>query len=199
MKRGRTYLASLNWMAGLFVAGFIVMYGWDGLAWDRFLYDAEAAGGTAWRPGAGREMGFAWLLTPAARSLLVGTIALLTPLLYAMGSWATEGARRDASIPPGDIPSAGRVAASFMQLFGTTLLAAGGAALVVSAASRVIGHHGMGYVIGLPAALLILGVFLRPGGFVHRTAHRFAVVPAGDPATGARLRTRPGLEAGHDL
>jgi hypothetical protein len=174
MKRGSIYLANLHWMAGFFIAAFIVMYGWDGLAWDRFLYDPEAAGGAPWQPGAGRELGVRWLFSPAARSLLFVSVALLVPVLYAMGSWAIEGAGRDPSLTQDQIPSRGSVALGFLKLFGIALLTAAGSSVTVYAVNRVIAHHVLSYLVGVPLSLLLASLAFRPGGIVHRTAHRFA-------------------------
>jgi hypothetical protein len=176
MQRGRPYLANLNWMAGLFLAGFIVMYGWDGLAWDRFLYDPEAAGGAPWQPGAGRQMGLGWILSPAARSLFAVTLLVLVPTLYVMRRWAVEGARSDDSRMRDPVPGAGTVTLRFFQLFGITLLMAAVSALTVHTVSRFSGHHLLSYFLGLPLSFLLAGAFLRSGGPVDRIARRFAPI-----------------------
>ena len=56
LRQNRIYLANLNWMLGYFGMFFILVYGWDGLGFDRFFYDRDmVAGSPAWAPGARRS------------------------------------------------------------------------------------------------------------------------------------------------
>jgi hypothetical protein len=53
LRRGRDYLAQWSWILGYYGMFFILLYGWDGLGYDRFLYDRDMLPGSpAWAPGA---------------------------------------------------------------------------------------------------------------------------------------------------
>lgn len=84
LQKNREYLAHLNWLLGYYGMFVILLYGWDGLGYDRFLYDRDLiAGSAAWFPGAGVDGHWAGALDAIGRFLTSG-VALT---LYTDGLW----------------------------------------------------------------------------------------------------------------
>ncbi len=84
------YLVHLNWLAGYVGMFFILLYGWDGLGFDRFLYDRDLFAGEAWTPGSGIAMGFDFIFSSVATTLYIDGIFLIPALLYFFVSWHHE-------------------------------------------------------------------------------------------------------------
>ncbi len=151
LARGRTYAAHLSWMLGYFAMFFVLLYGWDGRGYDRFLYDRDMFGGAAWTPGAGLRMGAGFLLSSVARTLYLDGLYLLPPLLYLIGRWHRD---RD---PERSI--AGWAGLHLALVFGCGLGGAALTALTVHWFARRLGAehsttmHILSYVLGLPLAL----------------------------------------------
>lgn len=195
VKAGKLYLANLNWMLGYFGMFFILVYGWDGLGYDRFFYDRDMlAGAPAWTPGAGT--GATWATgIPAALHFLTSSVALtlytdgvylLPPFAFLMYRWYAEGLRAEGH----EVTLTGfgvrmlmvYLAAVFVVSLGSAVFSA----VVVNYVGAVLGvgdhvaralagipaatpMHVLSYFIGLPLALAILWfAVLRPGGMVHR-------------------------------
>jgi hypothetical protein len=104
LRQNRIYLANLNWMLGYFGMFFILVYGWDGLGFDRFFYDRDmVAGSPAWTPGvsgATTLAGFlpavlAFLTSGVAFTLYLDGVYLLPPFGLLMFLWYTEGLRAE--------------------------------------------------------------------------------------------------------
>ena len=191
LERGRDYLAQLNWLAGYFGMFFILLYGWDGLGYDRFLYDRDMLfESPAWTPGvataAGALLAFGrFLQSSVARTLYIDGAYLLPPffLLLVNWNWEARAAR------PGKLerPSAARLILTYLG--GALVVALGSAAvcaLVVRGVAYLLGvgdhvERGLGripaqtslhvvsYFVGLPLGLVFLWfTALRPGGLVSR-------------------------------
>ena len=88
-KQERYYEANLQWVIGYFCMFFVLVYGWDGTGWQRFLYDATITG-IPWTPGV--HMGFAWLTSNVAITLLVMGIMILPPLFIIASKWVAQSA-----------------------------------------------------------------------------------------------------------
>ncbi|RMF18792.1 MAG: hypothetical protein D6761_01785 [Candidatus Dadabacteria bacterium] len=189
LRRGRTYLANLNWLVGYLGMFFILLYGWDGLGYDRFLYDRDMFGGVAWTPGAGLQPGAGWnfFTSSVAMTLYLDAIYLLPILMVMMWRWQRAGAGAAAGVmrSAGFWPFCGRYA---LAVFGLALGTAAVAAIVVHYTGQLLGAgshaarfygtggnttmHVVSYFVGLPFAslLLWLGVYRR-GGIAERLLH----------------------------
>ena len=170
---GRRYLAQLNWMAGYFAMFFVLLYGWDGLGYDRFLYDRDMFDGMPWSPGAGLQPGAGaeFLVSTVARTLYLDGAYLLPALLGMVGLWQREESQR-AGDPP---RSAWAWAALHLAMvFGAALTTAAFSSLVVGLADRLLGGersleaHVAAYALGLPASLAVAWKALyAPGRPLH--------------------------------
>lgn len=171
--RGEHYLAHLNWMLGYFGMFFILLYGWDGLGYDRFLYDRDMFGGAPWRPGAGLGAGFDFLRSSVAMTLYLDGVILLPPLLGFWAQWSREDAARRGRRPN---PGAGRWALIHLAMaLGPALGTAALSALTVGAIGRGLGAgssmemHVVSYVVGLPLSLgAAYALLYAPGRPLHR-------------------------------
>lgn len=165
LARGRGYAAHLNWMFGYFAMFFVLLYGWDGRGYDRFLYDRDMFGGVAWTPGAGLQPGAGprFLLSTVARTLYLDGIYLLPPLLYLIGRWHHDDhpeLRRGIG---------GWAGLHLAMVFGVALVGAALTALCVHLVARLTGVHLLGYLVGLPLALLAQWRLLHaPGRLLRR-------------------------------
>lgn len=192
MALGRTYLAQLNWILGYFGMFFILLYGWDGLGFDRFLYDRDLwPGSTAWTPGIGTQDGVftaigRHLLSGVAITLYIDGIYLLPPFFWLASKWQREGAKLMLG-KTDSIPSPLKIGLTYLA--GVFVIGFGGAAVTALTVRAVayglgVGDHvarGLGqidintnmhvaaYVIGIPIALSALWfVALKPGRFGHK-------------------------------
>lgn len=195
LRSGRYYLANLNWMLGYFGMFFILVYGWDGLGYDRFFYDRDMlAGSPAWTPGAGTGDSLAsflaavghFLTSGVALTLYLDGFYLLPPFAALMFLWHGQSLRdagHELSVLRDGLPLLGSyLAAVFVVALGGAIFMA----LVVNATGMVFGvgdhvaralgqvpartdAHVASYLVGLPVAAALLWVtVLKPGGVVNR-------------------------------
>lgn len=184
LQNGRDYLLQLNWLLGYYGMFFILLYGWDGLGYDRFLYDRDMlAGSPAWVPGV--ATGVTGILS-ALGHFLTSSVAIT---LYTDGAWllppffliAWQWCRRNGS----PISAATWIIKQLLAVFVVGLGAALVSALVVNYTGMLLGignHvaralgqtdattsvHVLSYVIGLPLSWAALYVLLfKPGRPVH--------------------------------
>jgi hypothetical protein len=160
-------------MLGYVAMFFVLLYGWDGLGYDRFLYDRDMHGGAAWTPGAGLAAGASFLVSTVARTLYLDGAYLLPPLLWTIGRWQRDEARRTRGPARSILGWAGLHLA---MVLGCALGAAALAALAVHAlAVRLAGAPG-GHVLayaGLPLALALQWALLyAPGRPLRRALAR---------------------------
>lgn len=177
-KKGRYYLANLNWLVGYLGMFFILVYGWDGLGWDRFLYDRDMFG-AAWQPGMTltffERLSFFW--SSVAITLYIDGVYLIPPLAIMLTIWYNEGARNDTSITDSEIPS--KVTSMIVYLvivFGVGLGSAMGAGLTVHLVSKIVGHI-PSYFIGIPLfAVAAYFLLYRKGMPVHWLFKKFLYI-----------------------
>ena len=149
IQRGKYYAAHLQWFLGYFGMFFILLYGWDGLGWQRFLYDATVNKGILWSPGT--HMGVGFLTSNVAYTLYGMSIFVIPPMFIAFGRWVIAGADEDTTLSPEEKPSC-PVRIGFLYLAGifcVALATAAAAAVTVYLASLVVGHVAS-YFVGLP-------------------------------------------------
>ncbi|MBK7828893.1 hypothetical protein [Nannocystis sp.] len=174
LAHGRSYAAHISWLLGYFAMFFVLLYGWDGRGYDRFLYDRDMFGGVAWTPGAGLQprAGVHFLTSSVARTLYLDGVYLLPPLLYLIGRWHREDARRSNN------PQAARSIVDWAGLhlgliFGVALGAAGFTALVTHQLFTVTGDHLIAITIAVPLSLTVLWQgLLAPGRPLQRRLAR---------------------------
>ena len=189
IRRGNWHGAQLNWIAGYFGMFFILLYGWDGLGYDRFLYDRDMiTGHPAWTPGAGTELGalpalIAFLRSSVAKTLYLDGLYLLPPFFFLTTRWAREGRKLTGEPEPSVL---GGISAYLLGVFVIGFGGAAVAAIVVRGVAHLFGisdqiaralgthpastgAHLASYFIGLPVALGVLWVtVLRPRGVATR-------------------------------
>ena len=174
IRRKKYYLSHLNWIFGYFGMFFILLYGWDGLGYDRFLYDRDMFGGTAWTPGAG-YLGPQSIIsvfgTSVAMTLYIDGVFLIPPMLYYFAKWTAESVsiatngKEKVSIPAlmgnyfTGVFVIGFASAAFCAIvvyFTGRLLGAGDTMLRVAGTGGSTTMHVISYFIGLPLASVIL-------------------------------------------
>jgi hypothetical protein len=191
LQSGRQQLANLNWILGYFGMFFILLYGWDGLGYDRFLYDRDMLSQSpAWQPGIATEGGalaafLAFFSSSVAKTLYIDGVYLLPPFIWLAARW-----RKEASLYLNDnerLPSGRSVLRA--HVFGIFGVGLGGAAFTawivrkvaylfgvgdhVARAKGLIpadtGMHILSYFVGVPLGVWLLWVLmLRPGQFGER-------------------------------
>lgn len=164
-------LAHLNWLAGYLGMFFILLYGWDGLGYDRFLYDRDMFSGVAWSPGAGLQTGAGpqFFLSSVAQTLYLDGLFLLPAFFALFVSWIRQGDDR--------APGSASLVASYLGavFFGAFPLAAllalgtyGAKLALLSAGLSASAAHLGGYLLGAPAVFaLVWQLLLRDGGPVR--------------------------------
>ena len=206
MARGKHYAAHVNWLMGYVGMFFILLYGWDGLGYDRFLYDRDMFGGAPWSPGAGLAAGagVSFLTSTVARTLYLDGVFLLPPLLYWFGTWIVAGAKSDASIPEAHRPKSAAtlgllyLAAVFILAVPTAAFVAVGAHLarhaMLSIGVGARAAHVLGYLLGIPVAAAALHALVyrrdRPGHALLRKLYVAEAVPV-ETSASATPRSDP--------
>lgn len=175
MARGKPHLAHLNWLAGYIGMFFILLYGWDGLGYDRFLYDRDMFGGVAWSAGSGLHAGPSFLISTVARTLYLDGVFLLPPLLYWFGKWTNEGSKGHSK------SAVGAAVAYLGAVFFLALPTAALGAIATHFADRWLGPllpsqigHVAAYVLGIPLGFGCANLLLlRSGAPGHALMRRF--------------------------
>ncbi|MBW1989673.1 MAG: hypothetical protein JRI97_09010 [Deltaproteobacteria bacterium] len=168
IRAGRFYEAHLQWFLGYFFMFFILLYGWDGTGWQRFLYDSSVNGGVHWAPG--MHMGWAFLTSNVAMTLGVMGLVILPLKFIPMALWTVEGFKMEsAGAPHWRFQRWEAVAAAYgVLVLVVGLGAAALAALLSHAGGLLVGGPGLGILLGLPAfALLAWALLFRENFPVH--------------------------------
>ncbi len=171
-KKGQYYLAHLNWLAGYLGMFFILVYGWDGLGWDRFLYDRDMfPGSPAWHAGLGltvtERISFLW--SGVALTLYTAGLILIPPLVFLYYHFdRTEivkiRAVTDKKIPHFLVKAGAILAIVFIVGLGSAM----GAAYTVHLFKGLVGHV-PSYFIGVPVfAAWAYALLYRKGMPIHR-------------------------------
>ncbi|MCP4130792.1 MAG: hypothetical protein GY754_07405 [bacterium] len=149
IQKGKYYAAHLQWVAGYFLLFFIMLHGWDGLGWQRLLYDAAANNGALWSPGT--YLGTAFPASGAGIFLGAIFVLLAVPLSFAVGKWIREGALKDNTVPDNSVPGVLSLALIYTA-GGVTVVSLSSAAiasLIIIGISSVLNLIA-GFCIGLP-------------------------------------------------
>jgi len=102
IKSGRYYLAHLQWFLGYFCMFFVLVHGWDGLGWQRFLYDPTVLNNQLWEPG--KHMGLTFLWSNVAFTLYGMGVFVIPFMIIPMSKWIIEGAKNSPEVNSSDIP-----------------------------------------------------------------------------------------------
>jgi hypothetical protein len=91
IRRGRIYWANLQWALGYFCMFFVLVHGWDGTGYKRFLYPGTIE---EWRAGVAMPP-WSFATSAVAATLFVMGLVLL-PIMAAMATgWLRDGYRHD--------------------------------------------------------------------------------------------------------
>jgi len=183
MRRQQVWGAQLNWMFGYFGMFFILIYGWDGLGYDRFFYDRDMLPGSpAWTAGAGTGAGVDGLLTGVGTflgssvlvTLLLDGVFLIPAFAWLMLSWMGDSRHLYAQQPQLRLPKPPQLVVAYLVcVFVIALGGAGLCALIVAGIGTALGvpdhvarslgevppatgAHIASYVIGLPIGMALL-------------------------------------------
>jgi hypothetical protein len=170
-QKGHYYAGHLQWFLGYFCMFFILLHGWDGLGWQRFLYDPTVTG-ALWTPG--QHMGIDFLWSNVALTLYTMGIVIVPGILLPMAKWIRAGAEADVSLPKEMLP-AGLVKLMIFSLMGVFVISLGSSAitgLLVNYIGKLAGSLTLGFIVGIPLAIvLVYFTILRkpmPGYAVYR-------------------------------
>jgi hypothetical protein len=190
LKAGKERLARFNWIIGYFGMCFILLYGWDGLGYDRFLYDRDMLPGhPAWVPGVATESGAMSALfalftkSSVGWTLFIESLYMFPPLVFLIkrgkreaGLYLSDQERLPVSV----------LGAHMFGVFGVGLGGAAFTALLVRKIAYLLGvgdHierakglipastelHVLSYLIGIPLGISVLcWVVLRKDSFGDR-------------------------------
>ena len=154
VKKEHLYVAHVNWIIAWTVFWFILICGWDGTGWQRFLYDPTMLNGELWAPG--KHMGIDFLTSNVFLSLLVMGVFVAPPITYALVTWIREGAKMDAAIPAGSVPGGVKIAAvSSIIMFAVCPCLALLTSLLVIKIGDAFRNMLLGYLIGIPLISLM--------------------------------------------
>ena len=163
IKRGRFLAAHMQWFIGYFFMFFILIYGWDGTGWQRFLYDATVSNGVLWTEGT--HMGFAFLCSNVAMTLLGMGFFVMPFLVWPMIKWISLGALLDPDVPQDKIPSSKALLESIaMGIFVLGLGSAAGTAILAGIIGKIVGSPLTGAFIAIPVFFVIARFFLFKKG-----------------------------------
>ncbi len=170
-KNGSYYLGHLNWLVGYLGMFFILVYGWDGLGWDRFLYDRDMfPGSPAWQPGLELTLmdRISFLWSSVAITLYIDGIYLIPPLTFLYYHFdKTEMNKMHPEIKKKAKHRFLRGYSILVIIFGVGLGSAMGAALTVHLFKGLVGHVAS-YFVGIPIFAIAAYFFLyRKGMPVH--------------------------------
>lgn len=145
MSRGRFYAAHLQWMLGYFLFFFMLIHGWDGSGWQRFLYDPTVEGGVLWTSGTYMNpLDFA--TSRVALTLYAMALPTLLPLVLWGYRWLREGYQLE-KLPP---EKAKRLATA-----GVGFYLAGVGLTFLSAALVTALIQGLSTLLWLPLSVLL--------------------------------------------
>lgn len=158
---GRMLATQYNWLLGWFGLFFLMLYGWDGQGWQRFLYDPSVMGGS-WSPG---EYSLVeWVTGDVLLTLLVMGVFVIPPLVYLNHRYLKEGEQLEESIFD-DSGRRGLLGNTYQFVMVLFVLSIGGAIVAFLVA------YGVKMAVGLP----LLGAVVGPavtiaGGYVLVTS-----------------------------
>jgi hypothetical protein len=149
---GRPFAAYLQWVLGYGLMFFILVHGWDGSGYQRFLSPTASD-----LPGWSWSTAQRWLTSPVAHTLEVEGLFIVPPILWLTSRWVRRGwAARGLQAPLSQ-------AAVALQTLAFSVLLFPALAVVASALIRAAG-----WPLGLTLfALTLWALGLRRHGLLH--------------------------------
>lgn len=168
--KGRSYAAHLQWVLGYFLLFFVLMCGWDGKGWQRFLYD-PAKGGAPWSPGTYLSP-LSFATSRVALTLYAMAVPTLLPLVLWGHRWLKEGYLLE-KLPPEKASSRATAGVGFYFAgVGLALLSAAFVTALIHLFSTSLSLP-LSYVLGLLVFSLLSLPLLKKGGPIHRAFKRY--------------------------
>lgn len=170
------YAAHANWMWAWILFWFILVCGWDGTGYQRFLYDASVHNGVLWAPG--KNMGLTFFYKSNVWWTLVAMAVVYAPMLiYSVLNFINEGARQDKTLSANQIPGpATLLISSFVTQWFICLGLAILAALLVMTFRDFTGNTLLGYLIGVPLFIVLAQYLLfRRGMLMQMIAQKLYI------------------------
>ncbi len=157
IKKGKIYAANLQYVFGYIIMFFILVHGWDGIGYKRFLYS-----GTIEQWQAGIPIPFYKFFTSDVALALYGMGVVLVPVLaWCLTRWLMEGYRMAGLV------EAEQGASAYVRLIKTIFLAAFALPFVFAVGASLLVHL-FGFILGILIFLpLLYFLGLRKGGFIH--------------------------------
>jgi hypothetical protein len=213
-RAGQAHWTVLNALAGYFGMFFILVYGWDGLGFDRFFYDRDMLPGSpAWTAGAGATVStllpsaIQFIQSSVAITLCLDGVFLLPALFFGLTLAWRDGAQGALLVSPPHWASPAMLRLMLAYVLAVFVVALGSAivcAVVVNYIGALLGvgdhvarslgqipantsAHVWSYVIGLPLGMGLLWLtVLRPGGAAARLLEPLAASVQEVPLPAAR-------------
>ena len=134
---------------------FILLYGWDGLGWQRFLYDPTVNNGVLW--SIGKFMGFDFIRSNVGLTLLGMGVFIIPFMIIPMAKWVVEGTSLDNSIPKEKLPQNKFMLAIFIliAILVISLSSAGIAAIITYYVNAFISMQYISIFIGILIFIVI--------------------------------------------
>ncbi len=179
IRQGKFYTAHIQYFLGYFFMFFILLYGWDGTGWQRFLYDPTVHGGVLWQPGLHDGAGF--LTSNVCFTLLAMGVVLVPALGIPMIAWIRDGGYNDRQVADEEVP--GFVTLAVMILVSIFVVALGSAGIAAILAYYIGNILLENTYLGIPIALVVFGVagrfvlFRRPMPAYHVFRKLFIAEP----------------------
>jgi hypothetical protein len=165
IRRQRIYLAHLQWVFGYLAMFFVLVHGWDGTGFRRFLYSGTI---DQFRAGVAIPW-YKFFTSDVALTLYVMGLILLPVLFWMIARWLHEGYAQAEVEPSRRVPAL-EIVQRFLLV---TLVYTLGAAIVASVLVHLLGWlWGLGLFF-----ILYTAIWLRHGGLVHR---QIAAITADD-------------------
>jgi hypothetical protein len=160
IKKKNYYAAHANWMWAWILFWFILVCGWDGTGYQRFLYDASVHNGVLWTPGTHMGVEFFWK-SNVWWTLIAMAVCFAPMLIYAVANFITEGIKEDKTISVDQAPNtiqllAWSFGAQWIVCLGLAILAA----LLVMKLGDFTGSILLGYLIGVPVFIVLAQLLL---------------------------------------
>jgi len=174
-RKGKYYAAHVNTAASWILFWFILVCGWDTTGWQRFLYDPMMNNNIPWAPG--MYQGPIFFVSPIFLTLLLMGIFFVPSLFRNLVRANYEDLANDNRIAPESVP---RLFAIMHRTIGTMftiyLLLAIAAYFVVRVSVAITGSMLLGYLIGLPIAVISgWQLLFRHGRPMHRWLRKLYV------------------------
>jgi len=159
IKQGKYYAAHLQWFIGYFFMFFILLHGWDGLGWQRFLYDPTVNNSIPWEPG--KFMTFSFIISNVALTLYSMGLFVIPFLIIPMAIWIKQGIKKDLGVINYNIKDLKDIIVHigmgiFIVGFGSAFITT----IIVAVLGKILDNIFVGFLLGLFIFAIIGHFFL---------------------------------------